>query len=231
MIGSRWLTATTLAGAALLAVASSRRAHAADPLSAPPAAPSLAAAQVGAWARYRVSYAAGVNGDELQVALVARQRDRTTWELSLKGVGGEPVVVKDVVETPRGRPGGLVARGMKVGVRPPFRVDIPPDLARAAFRTVPDAAAKPAARQRLTVVAGDFTCQHLTVEIAPGRGYELWVAPGVQPTGIVKFQEWARGADGRRNVQETWELVATGRGAKALVVGPLQEAPPPRRRG
>lgn len=197
-------------------------AHAADALVAPPAAPSYASGAVGDWARYRAGHAGGSSAQDLRIALVGKGKGTTTWEVSMLVPENRTATVKDVV----GPDGGVVARAMKVGPDAPFRLDIPPALARAAFRI----ARTPAGDEPVTVPAGKFNCRHLHEDLEPGHGYDLWVAAGVQPTGVVRFEEWTRGGNGVRIVQESWELLETGRGAKPVVTGPVREAPPPPRK-
>jgi hypothetical protein len=206
----------------MLAVAAT--AHAADALVAPPIAPGPITGAVGGWASYRTSHGGGASAQDVRVALVARSRGATTWEVAMAAPEGRTATVKNVV----GRGGGVSARAMKVGDAPAFRLDIPAELARAAFRTVVGGS-RDAGEQRVLVPAGTFSCEHVHHEFEPGHGYDLWIAKRVQPTGVVKFEEWTRGGNGLRLVQETWELAATGRGARPVVVGPVREAPPPKR--
>jgi hypothetical protein len=191
------------------------RAEGAPDPGAPPFAAATGKIPVGAWARYRTAHFGGSGRQDLRIALVARTARQAVWELALAGIDGQPVVVALAFRrTGDGLPRVLQSRIVQVGDGPPMKMN----GAGPAFRL---AARDPHFRREVvTVPGGRLACQHHRVVLDRSHGFDLWIAPGVFPTGVVKFEEWTQGGNGVRLVQETWELLETGRGAKRTVTRP-----------
>ena len=184
-----------------------------------PSAPPLAVSRspVGAWARYRTAHFGGSGGQDVRLALVARDARQAIWELSLAGPDGQPVVVALTFRRGgSGLTGTLQGRAVQIGGGQPMQLQLDP--AGPAFRELKR---DPRARREAVVVpAGRFHCQHHRMALDPGHGFDFWIAPGLFPTGVVRFEAWTRGGNGVRLVQETWELAARGRGARPAVTRP-----------
>jgi hypothetical protein len=188
---------------------------------APPLATSTGKVPLGAWARYRTAHFGGSARQDIRIALVARSARRTVWELTLAGIDGQPVVVALAFRRGSGGPPRvLLSRIVQVGDTQPMQMDVDRAEAGRGFRL---AARDPRFRREEVVVpGGHFTCEHHRMALDASRGFDFWIAPGVFPTGIARFEEWSQGGNGVRLVQETWELLETGRGAKPAVTRPAR---------
>lgn len=191
-------------------------AAAGDVRDVPPLARDVRQVPVGAWARYRTSWATGGGVLDVTVALIARGPDRAVWELSAPGVGGADLVTRVEARLVDGAPVAETGRWVRAGAAPARRVPRAPDAPDAPPPfVVPAPGARATGAARLAVAAGTFQARHVVDASDPGHGFDFWIAPAVAATGVVRFEEWTRGGNGVRLVQRTWELIAQGRGARA----------------
>ena len=171
------------------------------------------------WARGRSierAYFGGNAAQDVRFALVEKKADRSVWEMTMTGPEGKPLVVQTTVAVARGVPGEVTSRVMQLGDDQPMSIERPGPL--PAFRVAGKSGRDP--RERVTVLAGAYTCGRVKETLGPGRGQDFWIEPRVHPLGVVKFEEWTQGGNGVRLVQRTWELMETGRGARRIITRP-----------